>query len=309
MTRLAPYLSRVLFWISSLSTPSSFLAFIHLGTSGLQSNIPTVCNGSFSTMPRSAPHPLALFSLKPCNTRAYKVVANSTNDHLASILEDGQIGLNIGHVHPTSGNPTTLATLGQTGDIIMQEPSIARIQCSFEIDPNTNIVMLYDRSHSLSTQVFGDNATPFECGRPRKVVVQKGLNTIIGMGGEKRDIVLFKLDWHCDPAAVMEKVKARGSATLEVNPRLADTVLLLRRQTRPHTTGPRQPRMRYQKMRDQPLGSGQSGHVYEAVDVDTGKLMAVKIVKRPTRALFGALKREVEAPSKISYVSTASFPP
>jgi len=32
------------------------------------------------------------------------------------------------------------------------------------------------------------------------------------------------------------------------------------------------------------LGSGQFGKVYKAVDVDSGKLMAVKILKQPGRA-------------------------
>jgi hypothetical protein len=50
-----------------------------------------------------------------------------------------------------------------------------------------------DRSLN-STQVFGENATPFERERDkRKVVVQKDLNTIIGMGGERCDLVQFEL--------------------------------------------------------------------------------------------------------------------
>jgi serine/threonine protein kinase len=32
------------------------------------------------------------------------------------------------------------------------------------------------------------------------------------------------------------------------------------------------------------LGSGQFGTVYKAIDVDSGKFMAVKILERPTRA-------------------------
>jgi hypothetical protein len=49
--------------------------------------------------------------------------------------------------------------------------------------------MLYDRSHGYTTQVFGENATLFEHGRIRKVLVQQDLNTIIRMGGEGRDLV------------------------------------------------------------------------------------------------------------------------
>lgn len=43
------------------------------------------------------------------------------------------------------------------------------------------------------SEVYGTNATPFEHGRPRKVVVQQEDNTIIGMGGVHQDLVRFEL--------------------------------------------------------------------------------------------------------------------
>jgi hypothetical protein len=93
----------------------------------------------------------------------------------------------------------------------------------------------------------------------------------------------------------------------------ADTVLPSRRETRPHTVGPQQPQMRYKKI-GKALGSGQFGNVYKAVDADTGRLMAVKVLKRPTgtserMTLFNALKREVETLSRLSHVSATDFPP
>jgi hypothetical protein len=56
--------------------------------------------------------------------------------------------------------------------------------------------MLYDRSFAKSSQVFGENATPFEYERGHKVLVREDLNTILGMGGERRDLVQFELEWH-----------------------------------------------------------------------------------------------------------------
>lgn len=113
----------------------------------------------------------------------------------------------------------------------------------------------------------------------------------------------------------MERVKHRGSAAFEENPRFARTidetatVLPSQRETRIHTPGVRQLKMRYAKISE--LGSGQFGDVYKAVDVDLGKLMAVKILRRPTGTsestwrmlLCGNLKREVEILSKTSHVS------
>ena len=63
------------------------------------------------------------------------------------------------------------------------------------------------------------------------------------------------------------------------------------------------------------LGSGQFGEVYKAIDIDSGKFMAVKILERSTRVLkqedwrqllYYALKREVETLSEISHVSKSS---
>ena len=178
--------------------------------------------------------------------------------------------------------------------------------------------MLYDRSNAQTTQVSGDNATPFEHGRLRRVVVQQGLNTIIGMGGVGCDLVQFELIWHQGPIDTVEKVKSQEgmSCGAEENPRLArtvdeaPTVLPSQRVTRIHTPGERKLRMRYKNI-GPPLGSGQFGIVHKCIDVDSGKFMAVKILKRPQgisqedwrEELCYTLKREVETLSDISHVS------
>jgi hypothetical protein len=188
-------------------------------------------------MPCSTHHPLALFSLRPYNDdkqRAKGVVEDVRNGHLVSAHPEAGFVLDVGFNIRSKSSAATLATLGR-GDtnIHISGGSIARTQCSFEIDEQTGIVMLYDRSHGQTTQVFGDFATPFEPGRARKVVVQKGLNTIIGMGGVGQNLVMF------------------GAQSL---------------------------RIRYAKIPPQ-LGAGTYGAVYRAVDVDSGKLIAVKIMK------------------------------
>jgi hypothetical protein len=105
------------------------------------------------------------------------------------------------------------------------------------------------------------------------------------------------------------------------NPRLSRTVdeaptdLPSRRETRPHTPGCLQLKMRYVKVVGGKLGSGQFRTVHKAIDVDSGKFMAVKILEQPTRkskqeewrmSIYYALKREVETLSDISHVSTLS---
>jgi hypothetical protein len=269
-----------------------------------------------------------LFSLVPDppeNERAKDVIAHPDNSHLVSTLPNGTLALDVGF-HIRGKSSKTLATLGRgvDADIFVEGSSIAKVQCSFEIDLDTGVVMFYDRSHGCTSQVFGENAMPFEYERVRKVLVQKGLNTIIGMGGERRNLVQFKLEWHQDPTQTAETIKdydALPCGRVE-NPRLARTVdeaptdLPSRRETRPHTPGQRQLKMRYVTVVGGKLGSGQFGTVHKAIDVDLGKFMAVKILERPTRAskqedwrqsLYYALKREVETLSKISHVSKSSL--
>ena len=273
-------------------------------------------------MPRSQRHPLALFSLKPLNARARDVVVHSSNIYLQSMSPDGKVALDVGfNIHPQSQN--TLATLGRNEtDIILEGSAIGRVQCSFEIDLDSKVVMLYDRSNSQTTQVFGVNATPFDYGRLRRVVVQEGLNTIVGMGGVGCDLVQFELMWHQGPVDTVKKVKTQEGMPrgAEENPRLArtvneaPTVLPSQRVTRIHTSGERKPRMRYERV-GSPLGWGQFGTVHKCVDADSGRFMAVKILKQPPgksqkdwrEELHYTLKREVETLSRISHVSKTAI--
>ncbi|KAI9674019.1 MAG: hypothetical protein M1829_003862 [Trizodia sp. TS-e1964] len=262
-------------------------------------------------MPRPCPH-LALFSLTPVrgNERAERAVAHPSNSHLVSTLRNGALGLDIGfHIRSKSCN--TLATLGRgETDIFVEGSSIAKVQFSFEIDFESNFVVLYDRSHGQTTQVSGGNAMPFEHVRIRKVVMQKDLNNIIGMGGQGQNLIQFRIMWHSDPAQTTEKLKNQESILrCYENPRLArtvddtGTVLPSRRETRTHTPG-------------HLLGSGAYGTVYKAINVDSGKLMAVKILEQPLRAskledwkmsLHYAINREVETLSEISHPHIVNY--
>lgn len=280
-------------------------------------------------MPRSRarPHSLALFSLQPLNDKANAVVEHPHNRCLVSKQIDGSQVLDIGfHIRSRSCSTRTLALLGRGDtDIKIEGSSISKIQCSFEINLDTKVVMLFDRSHGQTTQLcggaIGQDTFPFEHGRIRKVVVQKHLNEEISMG-TGQSIVWFRLIWHQTAQGTIDKVNARESVPQdyvqehEDTPHLAhtleelDTVLPSRMQTRPHTSGARQLHMRFRKLVE--LGKGAFGTVHKAIDVDEGKFLAVKILRRPgpgfkvdewVRSCHYAQKREVETLSQISHVS------
>lgn len=222
----------------------------------------------------------------------------------------------------------------------MAGASIALTQCSFEIDLSTGVVLFIDRSFEQSCQVFGHNVIPFEYGHPRQVVVQEGVNQLIGMGGVKRNLIRFVLHWHDKPALSMEKVRNRRNFALQVHPRLAGTIQYMdvdgdedgseipdvdadgdvnmdstlpsRWETRGNTARSKQLGLRYAQFDD--LGSGNFGTVCKAVDIKSGKLMAVKTLKRPPNMpewewktlLQGKLRREVDILAQSEHVSNIS---
>ncbi|PGG99052.1 serine/threonine protein kinase [Blastomyces parvus] len=270
-------------------------------------------------MTSSKRNPYTIFSLVPLNQRAREVIADPENQHLTSTQANGIVVLDIGF-HIRSRTQDTLATLGRgdDADIYVSGSMVSKIQCSFEIETESNVIMLYDRSYGQTTQVFGDDAVPFEHGRSRKVVVLDRVNTIIGMGGVARNLVQFKLRWHFDPLSMMNTVKDWKRALIPpvYKPRNArtidesDTILGSRRVTRPHTATQGSLIMRYSILSI--IGSGAFGQVHRAVDMDSGKLMAVKLLTPPgnrsEEALAGwrqsryySLKREVEAISHLSH--------
>ncbi|OAX83523.1 STE/STE11 protein kinase [Emergomyces africanus] len=251
-------------------------------------------------MPRPC-HPLALFSLIPLGGRARAVLDHPDNSHLVStfIDDDGNevSGIDIGF-HIGSGSRYTLATLGRSGaDITVEGSSISRIQCSFELHEESHVVMLYDRSNSQTTQVFGEDAMPFETGRIRRIAVTQEFNTRFGIGGVRSDLVQFRLFWHQHTLDVEEQVKNQVD-----NPRLTrtvddiPTVAPSQRLTRIQTPGTGALDIRY--MKKNRLGSGTYGEVWQAVDADSGSILALKICKGRipgfSERAATLLKREIE---------------
>lgn len=262
-------------------------------------------------MPRLGHLPLTLFSLDPLNDQARDVFAHPNNRHLTSTSLEGNQTLDIGfYLRPTSRN--TLATLGRCeSDITLEGACISRFQCSFEIiNLRTGVIMLYDRSNSQTTQVFGENAVKFEPGRLRRIVVAPYLNTKIGMGGRACNFIQFRLLWHKNINEVLREGSVRQLPYELENPCLAPTVdeeptaAPTRLGTEFHTPGKRMS-MRYNV--GHRLGAGTFGEVYRALDIDSGNIMAVKIIKRPMMGWDDRtrknVRREAAALERISQVS------
>jgi serine/threonine protein kinase len=60
--------------------------------------------------------------------------------------------------------------------------------------------------------------------------------------------------------------------------------------------------MRWLRMTDVALGAGAFGEVWKALDVDTGRIMAAKVVRMRDAPMRNALRREVDIFSRVSHV-------
>ena len=271
-------------------------------------------------MASNPPHALAPFTLYPLNERAATITALSENARLISVHPStGRPGIDVG-ISFRSTSRQTLATLGRHGtDIHIMGSYISRLQCSFEIHERSNTIMLYDRSHSNTTQVFSDDQEmtdvyPFVYGRhPRRVLVAPNVNTVIGMGGSRCDLVQFKLVWwDRDPKILQMPQLVVPDSKLARTYDVDETEVPSRRETRIHSgaaAGSPSP-IRYKKEGDH-IGKGRFGTVYRAINVDSGDCIAVKIVSRGEQldALWGStlratLKNEVQRLSDLDHASS-----
>ncbi|KAI1954028.1 hypothetical protein LOZ57_000372 [Ophidiomyces ophidiicola] len=206
-----------------------------------------------------------LLSIKPLNSAATAVLKSHHNRRLVSMLPNGGAVLNIGFEN-YSKNSNTLATFGSdNADILVERRDISPTQCSFKVNWDTGVIMLRDHSVDQSTHVFGRDSIPFRSGSSRQIAVIHGLNSKIGLGGEAPGAVQFEMLWHDYAAETIAKVLARGLRVGHA-PRHVDI---------PSTNqGDRRRRIRHVKIGA--LGAGACGQVFKAIDVDTGRMMAVK---------------------------------
>lgn len=264
-----------------------------------------------------------LFYLKGYNKEGIEVVNDPNNQYLASTA-DGHVVLAIGYNMRSPTNTNTLATMGRDGDILVNDRLISRIQCSFEIEPKTGVVLLYDRSTSRSTQVYGDPSFKFELNGIRRVVVQKDMNQLLGMGGTGRNRIQFEIVWKHSPSVAMGKLRGysdtlkrrenpRHARTI-VNPNNEETVVNtpLPMMTRTHTLGQGQSQFAYVDIGR--IGAGAFGEVRKIVNVYSGELFAQKKLRplcgnpseeerRKRHWSYLYMKREVEVLSQMRHVS------
>ena len=195
------------------------------------------------------------FYLVPDNRNALAVIHEPRNENFVSIKD----GLEAIYIDFTNAPPEASITLGRSNcDIIIPDDKgagIARQHCYFERHPLTGIVVLHNKSHNKTTDVYDmddDNAVPISQAM-NSVVVTRRFNRCIGLGNKR--FYKFRLLWDGD--APVENFLSKPSNTL--GPEIYPFDLK---------------KARY--IQGQYLGSGGFGFVRRCVDVYTGQAMAIK---------------------------------
>ena len=280
-------------------------------TARLPASFNTILQHFLLTMEGEQVDPKALFTLFPMNDVASSITEAPNNRYLARRCklvehEPLKIGLQVGFQIPCSSQ-YTLATIGRDDtDILVTGQHFSRIQCSFEIDTDTYAILLHDRSRGNTTQFYGASAFRFQDGRPhRQVVIDEHTNLEFGFGGSKCDLAKFLIIWHLPKnISIKDLVKDRiGNPRKNRTIDLPDTSAASRRITRIHTPA-EQANMRY--IRKEYLGGGAFGQVYKALNIDSGKFIAMKEVDLPSieQDLFLRVKREVEIHAMTCHVGS-----
>ncbi|VUC31095.1 unnamed protein product [Clonostachys rosea] len=217
---------------------------------------------------------------------------------------------------------TTLATIGRDAncDIVINNPFISRLQCSFEINPANGLISLVDKSRNHTTEVGGKNSVGFPPIGQREVVVLPDFNDQLYLGN-KHDFK-FQLNWGLDAASVIKHTKAfvndfqpvhpQRALTMEIDEEYrtnkigaddALTAVQSRAISRLCTPGAEPQAMTWKVI--EPIGDSKSGSVYRAANGFSGGLIAVK--RMDARAIGGSrnsllqIERTVESLRNISH--------
>lgn len=254
------------------------------------------------------PKSVVLFRLAPQNNKAREIIQDPRNSSF--IDNKGQIEVSTksidGHGNIMYFSATPNDSPPRSTIIIGGEQFTGR-QFSFFVNRVSKAIMVRDDSNDESTQVCG----PYKFRQPRQLVVSRGLNTMIQIGGPKRDLVCFKLIWRrsltqtiatIDDWIMREKKNGR--------PHHHDSYLRaieneFRERANVQDFHPNMPELsdiRCHDLRENYIGTGGFGDVDKVIDIDSGTLMARKNVRRvlyPTDP--NQLPREIDVLSRAKH--------
>ncbi|KAL8383044.1 hypothetical protein RB595_006691 [Gaeumannomyces hyphopodioides] len=223
--------------------------------------------------------PINIFHLVPKNDTAREALRHPFNSRFVSRAPNESLGLGIGfHVASVPGR--VMARLGRDADLILQQRNVSGVHVSFEMHPETLVVLLSCRTKRTSSVVV----TPTK-GSAEQIngdcVLSYGIEYTLAIANYD-----FVLKWRPGTAEELRELsireytealkrQAQGNVDSRYLPTEADSEVHTWHNTRIHSA--RRPLFQEAKgVKRVRIGGGQFGKVYQAVDDLTGNRFAVK---------------------------------
>lgn len=263
-----------------------------------------------------SPNHNTLFHLVPLNDIAHEALCHPDNQRFVSLAfsdarKQPELGLEVGfHVASVPGR--VIARLGRNGDLILQRRSVSAVHIAFEMHPDTLVVLLSVRAKRMSSvkvKCKGNNNEEEDEVIEGDCVICYGKEyeiTFVGYG--------FRLVWRqteSEPLRTLAVQDYQRALQQQANirsrdlPTETDSDVHTWHNTRIHTAQ----RILFREATAVPrvvIGKGEFGAVYRAVDLESGHVFAIKVIRlknyRNMEQARAVAHREVKALQKLKHV-------
>jgi hypothetical protein len=249
------------------------------------------------------------FYLLPINEEAIQVASNPLNEPFKVLTAEGELGLQIGDCHEPK-NPRNLITFGKdlnTCDVCLgKSKHIFKTHCYIYVHPLSGEFILQDISGSKSTilEVIGEEEKYKLQGDPRRRVLPKGKASVIAFLN-----AIFEIKWRSFELYPGKRFLSPESSFIR------STVERISLPPPSYNTRVQRPKTRLgvqilKRIDHDPrrsLGEGGFGAVKLTVDLDSGRLLAVKQLKvdpKREKEEKEKAKSEVQIISTLEHVSS-----
>lgn len=256
-------------------------------------------------------HTDTLFHLEPADHFTSGVLSHHNNGRLVSLSPQGEPALEIGyHVHQIARGGQVLARLGRgrSADLVLDDQKISETHIAFEVHPVSHAILLCISARNSSSVTIQPNKVLRTDDGFRQFVLIPGQEYTISIQA-LAGILKFHLRWRLDLSSIARAVDAGFQA--------AETRVVITQFAKTHVdedndigswyntrlsssrleNGVRNVQLR------KVLGVGAFGNVHEGLDLDSGHLVAVKIVEPDNEQQFKSLHREIQTLGTLKHVS------
>lgn len=256
-----------------------------------------------------------LFHLVPLNQTARDALLHPDNCRFVSPIaigddrRQGELGLEIGFHVPSIPAGHVIARLGRNADLILRERPVSAVHIAFEIHPQTLVTLLSVQSKQSST-VKVTALTNQQHEVDGDCVIVYGQNYTIQIVS-----YYFELVWRnigtveSLRALVLREYRNSLQRLQTVRSRHLPTDFSSELHTWHNTRLQKARRVFFREAEGEPrvlIGCGQFGDVYQAVDLESGNAIAVKVIKLEcypdVENARAALHREIKALVSLKHV-------